>query len=835
MNNQLSAGAPFALLLAGSLMAAPQEDVKVVPAPQVPAEERVDDEPLFHQSERLHHDGRGVVETMEEVLRRQAAQPPAPAVNKRERNGRPGTWRVPRMRRSYRSHSGDHYVFNQWGDTRMGLSFNAVVDLHGAWFAGHGPLGGYFSEGLEVIGYRAGVEVARVERPNTLGLTYEWFAMDLAGVDRIEIVSGAAFMGMGYFAMDDLSFTEVSSGKRRLIDFEDLTYEDVLTGSGYEGLTWEEGSGPIPPATTVVSPPGTGGAQAPTAPGAPAAGGFTGKGAAQFATGQGTLPTLVQDFVGPRFGDAGANALPPDTCGAVGINHFVSVVNSNLSIYVKSTGTRVMNTNLDSFFGGSAGDPRVVFDPDSERFFIIATDFSSRIWVAASSTSDPTGSWFKTNFNPGQGSDAGKWPDYPTLGVDSRWLMTSAYMVGGGQNMTLFCIEKAPLVAAGQSMGTIHAFRNLLWEGAIQPAVHWDEAGEAYAISYRNSGSLRVRTINPPANNPTMSSGFVTLSSVWSSPPSAPALGSGNLDALDGRLINSVYRNGSLWTCHAINTNGRASSRYYEVNPATNQQIQLGTVRDNQNQTLHFFNPSIAVNSQGHAVLGCTASHAGMWPGAWYTGRLASDAPGEMAFPVEYKNGGGPYTLQGGSPVRWGDYSLTSADPVDDTVWTIQEFSRGNGSWGNRIAQLDFDDGNVCSITRYCDPSALGTQIDATSCSLSSGSIIMTYSGGTPGQVGYLLVGSSNGIVQPPGATGNLCLSGGALGRYIADAAVIDPFGMINTDIINGNVGGGNGTLPNVVGGGPIQAGDTWNWQFWARHQGVSSTFSDALSVTFQN
>ena len=34
---------------------------------------------------------------------------------------------------------------------------------------------------------------------------------------------------------------------------------------------------------------------------------------------------------------------------------------------------------------------------------------------------------------------------------------------------------------------------------------------------------------------------------------------------------------------------------------------------------------------------------------------------------------------------------------------------------------------------------------------------------------------------------------------------------------------------------GSIQAGDTWNWQYWARHAGASSTFSDALTVTFTN
>ena len=58
----------------------------------------------------------------------------------------------------------------------------------------------------------------------------------------------------------------------------------------------------------------------------------------------------------------------------------------NLSIYEKATGTRVVNTSMQSFFAtsGSAGDPRVVFDPDSQRFIILATDFNNDLFLAVS-------------------------------------------------------------------------------------------------------------------------------------------------------------------------------------------------------------------------------------------------------------------------------------------------------------------------------------------------------------------------------------------------------------------------------------------------------------------
>ena len=470
------------LTLCNSAWAAPQDKAQVVPPPQSVSTTGQREEPRFMVSEPVPHTRPGRIESMEEVMRREALREDRDFVNPRARNGRQGIWRVPGIRRNYRPHSGKHYLFNKWGDTRMGIAFPEAVDVEGAFVAGHGPMGGAFAKSLQVIGYRAGVEVQRTRVHSEVGLEHTWFAMDLKAVDRIEIVAGAAYGGAGWYALDDLAFVSSRTGRRQVLDFEDLTYEDVITGSGYAGLTWETGTGvfddEIDPVfmTPPLSLNGTSGAG--NGPGSgTGSGSGSGWGAGQAGggtySGNGTLPVLLKKFQGPKLGDPGAGYIPPDTCGSVGIDHFVAVVNMNISIYEKATGTRVFNSSLQSFFGvgGSAGDPRVVFDPDSQRFIVLATDFNNDIFLAVSSTSDPTGSWFKTSFNPAQGGDAGKWPDYPTLGVDARWIMTASYMVGSGSRMTLFAIEKAPLVATTQSMCVISAFRNLPREGALQPSV----------------------------------------------------------------------------------------------------------------------------------------------------------------------------------------------------------------------------------------------------------------------------------------------------------------------------------------------------------------------------
>lgn len=85
----------------------------------------------------------------------------------------------------------------------------------------------------------------------------------------------------------------------------------------------------------------------------------------------GTPPTLGPSRRGARSEDtlnqcfSGVPCIPPDTMGAVGPNHFVQVINGNVSIFQKSDGVRIATEGLASFFrdvelGPQIRDPRVV-------------------------------------------------------------------------------------------------------------------------------------------------------------------------------------------------------------------------------------------------------------------------------------------------------------------------------------------------------------------------------------------------------------------------------------------------------------------------------------------
>ena len=638
--------------------------------------------------------GPSTVESMADMIERDRLVSRPVLDPRRERTA--GIWQVPSRRSMGETCSGSNHVVNKWGDPQMGIGFPQLVNFEGV-FVSTPASEGTRTPAVRVVGYRAGKLVARTDWFDGLSTEPTWFDCALAGVDRIEFQAAPVLDGAGWYALDDLTFTWASDPTATpvVVGFDDLPENHRVSGSGYAGLIWETGTGDLSLSTGVPSP------QQPRqlAPEAPAvaspAGGETA-----------TPPNLLATYQGVLRGDAGSMSYPPDTDGAVGPNHYVITVNRNFAVYDKSTGAELTNILLGTFLPGSNGDPRVLFDQHSQRWFVIVTDFSggANVYIAVSLTDDAMGSWFKTSFYTAQGGDAGRWPDYPTLGVDQNGLYTCCYMVGGN-SMTIFAVDKAPLVAASPSLGTVSAFRNLPWEGAMQPAHTYGSPVGEYIVSTGTSTSLNVRRVNPPLTQPTLTDLGSLMVPAYSDPPNAPALGSSvPLNTVGSRLMMSVYRNGSLWTTHTIDHNGRAACRWYQIDPQSMGLVQVGTVADS---SLYYFFPSIMVDGNGNAVMGFTGSNASQYAGCYFTGRLANDMLGMMAPPAQYKIGTAAHNnIDSYGRNRWGDYSYTTLDPVDDTtIWTLQEYGHANDIWGTYMAKLSHGpiDCNGNTLPDACD------------------------------------------------------------------------------------------------------------------------------------
>ena len=130
--------------------------------------------------------------------------------------------------------------------------------------------------------------------------------------------------------------------------------------------------------------------------------------------------TIGSSWQGATLANEGSG-WPPDTHGAVGINHFVQAVNGGFQMYNKdgsgysfATNYRSNNNFWTSRVGLSTGvsgndytDPRIYYDRLSQRWYAVEITSpisgSNRILVVRSNTSDPTGGWQGEVFNA-QGS-----------------------------------------------------------------------------------------------------------------------------------------------------------------------------------------------------------------------------------------------------------------------------------------------------------------------------------------------------------------------------------------------------------------------------------------------
>ena len=438
----------------------------------------------------------------------------------------------------------------------------------------------------------------------------------------------------------------------------------------------------------------------------------------QTSTGGSAAPTLATNWDGIGAGFSGpqgtftVNSAPPDPNSAVGPNHVVEVVNSDLAIFSK-TGTvlygPVPTNTLWSGFGGGCqtnndGDATVAYDRLADRWVISQFSVSTTPYlqcVAVSTTGDPTGSYYRYSF---QYAD---FPDYPKLGV---W--PDAYY-------TTFNMFKNGTTFSGPKICAYDRSKMLTGQAATQQCF---QLGTAY-------GGLLPSDLDgsaaPPAGSPNFILGFgtnsllewklhvdwtttanTTLTGPTTIPVAAfsPACSGGTcipqsgttqqLDSLADRLMYRLaYRNfgdhESLVVDHSVTAGSSVGVRWYELRSpnGTPTVYQQGTYAPD---SAYRWMGSIAMDKSGNIGLGYSVSGSSLFPGIRYTGRLAGDPLGQMTQGEgTIVNGGGSQNSSNLS--RWGDYTSLSIDPADDcTFWYTNEYLAASGSfnWHTRIGSF---------------------------------------------------------------------------------------------------------------------------------------------------
>lgn len=408
-------------------------------------------------------------------------------------------------------------------------------------------------------------------------------------------------------------------------------------------------------------------------------------------------------------------ARPPDTQGAVGPNHLVTTLNTQVRIQNRQGGI-LLTLSLEQFWSplGSEDvfDPRILYEPYSNRWITCAVadrrSAASSLFLAVSTNSDPTGNWYFYRIDV----DAANlvWADYPTLGFNRSWIVVQVNMFGMGGSFNrshIYAFSKSTAYSGGNLQYTYFSPNNI--GGTQLPAVTYDEtASEVYLVQMWNgnvsgSGYLRLYKIHGAVGAELFTAvGFLSVPRTWDFTPPfdedfAPQLGtSARIQNNDARMGSVVYRNASIWAVHHVflpagGAATRTAIQWWQIGTDASV-IQFGRIDDSSGAAFYAF-ASMAVNKYSDVLIGYTRFSASQYASAAYSFRAAGDPAGTVRSEVVFKSGEAPYVKPANNENRWGDYSNTVVDPTNDfDMWTIQEYAAspvlGIDRWGTWWARV---------------------------------------------------------------------------------------------------------------------------------------------------
>jgi hypothetical protein len=439
-------------------------------------------------------------------------------------------------------------------------------------------------------------------------------------------------------------------------------------------------------------------------------------------------PAVAAPIAGVDFdGIPATGALPPDTVGDVGPNHYVQMVNTAFAIYDKSgtllAGPVAINT-LWADFGGPCetqnnGDPIVRYDHLADRWlmsqFALPSGNFRQCFAISRGPNPVSDGWYLYDFPMVDAGGSPVFPDYPKIGVwpDGYYMGTQRGFPGGGLDVWTFerqqMLSGAPAAAIHFAVTAPSLFLMPSDLDGPPPPAGTPNFFLRQIDGDRFGGADRLEVFAFSANWTTPASSTFTLAATLPTAPfdsvlcSATLLGAcvpqpGTPLRLETLTVwpmwRAQYRNfgthESLVTNHTVDANGNdlAGIRWYELRrpPAGSWSIlQQGT---HSPDATHRWMGSLAMDSRGQLALGYGVSSGTVSPGIRAATRLTSDPPGTLGPEFPLVNGSGSQT-HGSS--RWGNYSSMDVDPVDDcTFWYTTEYyaTTSAAGWKTRVSSF---------------------------------------------------------------------------------------------------------------------------------------------------
>jgi hypothetical protein len=211
------------------------------------------------------------------------------------------------------------------------------------------------------------------------------------------------------------------------------------------------------------------------------------------------MPPVGVSFEGMNISQGCGGCLPPDTDGAVGPNHYVQMVNTQLAVYNKTTGAMISGPTAIKQLWSSGecaarddGDPIVLYDQLADRWiisqFVSSAAPSFAQCIAVSTSSDPSGAYYAYEFD----QSTTVFHDYPKLAVwpDAYYMTSNEFPSGQETNSGAgaFAFERAKMLA-GQPA-------RFIWFDESSIAV-----GAVYVPGGQNPTNLDGK-VPPPAGMP---------------------------------------------------------------------------------------------------------------------------------------------------------------------------------------------------------------------------------------------------------------------------------------------------------------------------------------------
>jgi len=394
---------------------------------------------------------------------------------------------------------------------------------------------------------------------------------------------------------------------------------------------------------------------------------------------------------------------PPDSTNAMGPTRFIEASNLTFTIWDRNGGPPLFSGNPFQIYGQSGGDPQVVWDPQSRRFYFAALrSFFLPAGVAwgFSRTDSPNGpgDWcsYLDFFDFGNSI-----PDYPRLGTTADFILVGANRLGSrsqayGTQSDLMWWAKPPAgntcpAATSFRKGIVDNLRNTDNTEAFTPLparqVDNDPTGWVLATHLFTGSTISAFPVTKSAAGDAIIGAVQTVPiPQYVLPDVAPQAGTGTdgrpappVETLDARLTQAVAaidpRLGHLdiWTAHSVRGGAGAEVRWYEIDPARAGLDQSGTLSD---ANLYVFNATVAPDravDQTNARFGSDMvieanTSSSTQPISMIAATKRGATPLSPFLTVKTSlaaiGSGASCAPEIRHACRWGDFSATSPDPL---------------------------------------------------------------------------------------------------------------------------------------------------------------------------